>query len=712
MQVHRIELNNFGRHRTLTFEPAPGLNGIIGPNGSGKSTVLAALIYNLTGTIPIEGNKEENICQFAEALAAAYVTGHYTHDGHTLEIVRALNGTKSQLKVAGSRPLLGERAVNAELSRRLGTTYPLIDRYVFVEQDRLYRFLDATHNEVAKEYARLFQTDDIEACWRLVGDKLAALPAAFADDTLLDATRRQVVENETRLLDMQAQLQDYDNLRDYDETKDPDKKLLDQRAAYERLLDEISLAKDAHEESQVEYAKKHSMVRSAEDRYNALARGLGAAEENANEARVALANWTAYVRRQRTEKDLEDRYDKLCDDQKRHPRPQPPDDYTESRAPERLRDIQRLQFEVAADAKFLNSFAAGQACCPTCRTPSANFEELLAQVRDELPAKRTLLSQYEKSKHAAESHDQALTRWQEWQRGYRSRLNQYEHDRADLEAEATKPVDTEEELRGIVDHYEAMKESVEAARAAVEAATTAKGKAYGVMTTRAHRVVALGERRAVSKVTQQAADEAQARYRRTAARLHLVSGLRGALKPLADAARDQMKTVKALEATKAAAARSLRLRNHLTAVRGVMHRTALPRLVATSYLQLLVARINSLLVKVTDFRVSTAADNTFIAHFEDGRTHPAYRLSVGQKVLLAIAFRVEVNALFTGALGLFCLDEPTQFLDADHRITSVELALTTLRDFSVQRGLQCFLVTHEERLHDLFDKVFILGAST
>jgi DNA repair exonuclease SbcCD ATPase subunit len=134
----------------------------------------------------------------------------------------------------------------------------------------------------------------------------------------------------------------------------------------------------------------------------------------------------------------------------------------------------------------------------------------------------------------------------------------------------------------------------------------------------------------------------------------------------------------------------------------------LPKLVAHRNLQRLQATINGVLESFrTDFRVSPDAELTFTAMFTDGRRQPADRLSGGQKVVLALAFRLAVNLLFAENVGMLVLDEPTAWLDQQN-IRGFEPVLSRLKAFSASRGLQIIMVTHESNLAPLFDRTIQL----
>ena len=164
-----------------------------------------------------------------------------------------------------------------------------------------------------------------------------------------------------------------------------------------------------------------------------------------------------------------------------------------------------------------------------------------------------------------------------------------------------------------------------------------------------------------------------------------------------------------LEASAAEGERVRRWVQHLGDVRAVLHRDSLPKVVAQHYLRELEIDTNAFLgVFDAPFRVETDAGLSFRALFHDGRDQPAGRLSGGEKVVLALAFRLSVNSMFAQDVGLLCLDEPTVGLD-DHNLGCLRTALGRLKELSRARGLQVILVTHERSLGPLFDQVIDLS---
>jgi DNA repair exonuclease SbcCD ATPase subunit len=145
----------------------------------------------------------------------------------------------------------------------------------------------------------------------------------------------------------------------------------------------------------------------------------------------------------------------------------------------------------------------------------------------------------------------------------------------------------------------------------------------------------------------------------------------------------------------------------LTPARDLLHREAAPRFVSQMNLQRVSRSINDHLERfAADFRVRPDEGLTFMARKMDGVEEVAERLSKGQQVVLALAFRLSVNFMYSD-LGFLSLDEPTAYLDARH-IAGFEPSLNRLREYTTSRGLQCIMVTHEQSLAHLFDSVIQL----
>ena len=151
---------------------------------------------------------------------------------------------------------------------------------------------------------------------------------------------------------------------------------------------------------------------------------------------------------------------------------------------------------------------------------------------------------------------------------------------------------------------------------------------------------------------------------------------------------------------------------HLHAVRRIFHHEECPRMCSYTYIEQMLAEINETLgIFDAPYRVIMDEHLGFIAKFLDGeRTQPDKRLSVGERIVLAMAFRITVNSTFASQVGVLIMDEPTAGLD-EHNLECLPKALERLKELSTQRGLQVLFVTHEPRITNLFDNVIELPAA-
>jgi exonuclease SbcC len=143
----------------------------------------------------------------------------------------------------------------------------------------------------------------------------------------------------------------------------------------------------------------------------------------------------------------------------------------------------------------------------------------------------------------------------------------------------------------------------------------------------------------------------------------------------------------------------------LDEVRDFTHRDNFPRLAAQRWLEDMTELINQTLEQFdSPFYVEASEDLTFVAIKPTGRRERASRLSGGEKVLLALAFRFAVNSLLAGDVGMMILDEPTAGVDTDN-ISSLTDMLALVSDYTKKEGKQLILITHDDRLERAFDQI-------
>ncbi|NLD46023.1 MAG: hypothetical protein GX660_02325, partial [Clostridiaceae bacterium] len=150
----------------------------------------------------------------------------------------------------------------------------------------------------------------------------------------------------------------------------------------------------------------------------------------------------------------------------------------------------------------------------------------------------------------------------------------------------------------------------------------------------------------------------------------------------------------------------------LDSLRDIFHYDNLPKQIAFAYLDKIQSRVNEVLTLFNaPFRAMPDENMGFICKFADGSLFTDKRLSGGQKVVLGLAVRMAVNALFVGHLGMMILDEPSEGLD-EHNLGCLPYALEKLADICKSNDMQVLFVTHMDRLSYLFDNIVNIGEET
>jgi ABC-type glutathione transport system ATPase component len=114
--------------------------------------------------------------------------------------------------------------------------------------------------------------------------------------------------------------------------------------------------------------------------------------------------------------------------------------------------------------------------------------------------------------------------------------------------------------------------------------------------------------------------------------------------------------------------------------------------------------------------LASTTDLGYRCPFIDGRPMPkdgppdAEELSGGQKVLLAISFRLASYCMFANKQGILTLDEPTVYLDADNVSNFCNL-LGKIKEVAQALDLQLFISTHERAVIPFCDSVIDLSAT-
>lgn len=706
MQLLRLEVRNWVHHRHRVCEFTRGLVAILGENGSGKSSLFGALKWLLTGENPNFGSKTDNISQYAKDGEPSFASLEFEHAGHIAVVTRHLLPEKEQatLTIDGVEAGRGEKGVTAAIEKLLGVDAKFISRFIIVGQTEIFSFIDDSQTETDKFFQRLFNTAKADKCQDAIGKNLTkiSIPELAVTSTELVTLRDEAAKTvETLERDLAA----LPTMDAFFKRQTDDQLIVQAWEAREKAAADLTAAMARKAQTDVALAKARQECEQHETDLEALDEASQGQEQAITAARTALGHWQSYKSVAKAKEDLQASRESLA--RRRASNPEPAR-VTDQEVNDAMAESQRLSQAIVKVRAFVQTFARdGVAECPTCHTPTT-------QLQSHLEEQKQLLVTLEKKQEAAIALLNLLAQRQAEHRAWEKlngELDAREQQIAQSETklhDVTPPALSEDELSQTVTDYDSFQQARKAIAPLAEAAKLRKAQLEGNLSSLEETIQQLNDQIAQAAVS--AADAHLAKTRLDELRKQLSNRAVVELN-LADARHQLRELEHQYTQTLADERKAGKLRTWVAAAERA--REALknaPRMVAQRNLQKLETSINELLqIFQVNFQVKVAEDGTptFVAEFYDGRRQVAQRLSIGQKTVLALAFRVAVNAMFAEEIGLLALDEPTASLDQP-RIQALAPVLEKLRELSTAKGLQCLLVTHAASLSNLFESAIEL----
>ena len=682
-----------------------GLTAIIGSNGSGKSNLLGAIRWLVTGENPNSGTKAENICDLAPETENSYGELYFEHAGTSATVRRNLRPASPTAKLTihtTGEEIIGDTKVTARIEEILGIDKATINDMVIVAQSEIFGFLDRTPAKRAAQFQKLFHTEKAEEVYKAIGNQLKTvqIPAVAGD---MDGLRRLALDATEKIATVQTNLSGipgFDVIKQNRESNAQCVRDFDARANLVGLRARLTTQRQQKEELKQQLVQQRAQVQAD---IATIAKASDGNRAAAQTARVKLGS-VQQLKQQRqlreqtsaTVASLESQLQTLV-------APTRPADYEDAQAlSERLAGLTGTKQSLEA---FLASFDGETAECPTCGTPTDQLADKLETARNLLRDATNEHEQVLLTQASGFTFDQQQQRYQQSQSSLQSQLTQATQHLQSIPITAEEDVDVAE-LQTTIDNEKTYDEGLEELQQNLSQLTSQIGQCTGTITTLGSQVEEATQRLTqLPEYTQQQRDEASQH----------VTGWdkterdrRDWETQLAIAQTTLTSTTQQLEELAAVQAEADLLtawHELMQEIRGVVHKDAAPRFVAQRNLRRLQSHMNSSLEMFgTNYRVEADEGLSFQAYFNHGSQQPADRLSEGQKVILALAFRLALNLMFAENIGAMYLDEPTAYLD-EHHIAGFEPVLSKLKEFSTSRGLQCIIITHERGLAPLFDAV-------
>jgi DNA repair exonuclease SbcCD ATPase subunit len=726
MILKELELKNYKQHRHRKIQINGNLIGVIGPNGCGKSNLLGSVHYCLGGEQP--GFKKEDLLCWGTDDGFTKLTVQQ-HE-NLITIRRGVGTSSAHMKVTEDEEYRGITKVNNAINVHFGLDKDLLRQAVFARQAEIdtVLFTDPRDRELA--FQRLCGMGDASKIHKVLGQILTELDAIPDYGEEITEAKRRYKELTDRLKQLQSNVQQTQTARDQvPVTSDLEAQL----QAYAAILPVVQRL-TANLAEEVVYK---AQINTAETYLALLPCGeidLTTMEAEIQATRTALAMAQERERLETAWRDAGTALVALGDKPEPDAAPHTPEAIQElSEAYQKAHDeAQAAQAEI----KLYRSFTEGTdklevgAECPVCggevKDPdhaikrAAEAETYLYGIDEATPH-----SALQTAKSAVAQHEQTQQLKQStWQTQYKHLLNTY--TAADTKLKATPalvktPVELQEMLAASeAKHSATVKDigEISQCRAEIKAAKDNLVRLETERTDLSNRAndlpdvaTALATGTAETYVA-----ETQATQRQTLEQArqidHQIAQLQGMITELSTATQQLDKTISELEFKQAQQSELRAVFTTLTNVRDWFHYNNGPKTLSNSILQDMTANVNDFLGQLgAPFTVTGSEDSLgFNCNFHDGRPQPpdgkidAHHLSGGQRMQLAIAFRLASYCMFAGRLGLLSLDEPTTYLD-DQNVGHFCGLLPKLKEVAKSMDLQIMIATHAKEVLPHMDTI-------
>ena len=730
MLIKRLELVNYCQHVHREILVSGNLIAVVGRNGVGKSNMLGALQFALTGEQP-DKNRADLLHWGAKE---GHVVLEFEQDGKPGRIERSVSSNKVTLEYDGVTTS-GITNVAKEMETRLHMDKDLVRQSVFVRQTEVDAIISAKTDKRDREVAfqKLLGIDAAKIHKNLT-DWLcnAAKPASY--DIQLTEANRRLGELEARSFAVVEEVQKAEAaLAGFGEVDES------QSASLSKAIAAVAAVLQAK-------AGVKACVDAVAARQSALAQATAAAGSAGANPGFDVAELTAQVSVLQDEirkLDAREAAEKAVEASQQAyvaatgaPCPSEADIAKLAAEADAMQaELATVRSEKAIRVKSLDSLNGTESVCPVCGKPlDANMVERL---RGELMAlnerERPLLSALQAKQTELATARGTAGMWKQSVAVAESRLKTAQEalDRANADASQCDRATLDRALATVTGQISAQRAYDARAGALKEAVSRAElnlGVAKRAAEDADKRLEAVEAEARRLCGDEAAADWTQAKStmeslvaetdRRRAKHTELKMAAARAAATRDEVAKSLATLQETVESLKKAQAEQDELAKRLHVAERVkdwFHYTNGPRVLVTQVLGALTDDVNSLLGYFTaPFVVMPDPEQVgFRVQFTDGRDCPEEPpgtgvLSGGERVQLAVAFRLAIYGMFAGRLGLLSLDEPTAYLD-DSNVDRFGVLLTKTKDLARNMNAQVVMATHERAVIPHMDSVIDLN---
>lgn len=715
MIIKSLELVNFCQHENLKLDlPGAGVTVITGKNGVGKSNMIRAIEFALTGKFLETSRNKQDFITYGKDTGGVSIA--FEHNGSQYEVTRTLHGNGATLR-GPNNTLSGITAVNSFMDNLLGANSAIVNEFVVVKQGRLNSLLEATNSNRLGLFMKLFNLDRIDALHRRITSEIATyssftLPPIPSDE--LETSLKSYIKQKEIVLSQIKSL-DYDpDLHEATDKKvreiEHDLKRAETRKEQIEKLTAASLRYKVLEDKLKELKTKRELLQKDFDEFS-------------KECPESLFNDIQVYKNL----DFENKIDLLAqleeDLQKinevSHTEPEPIEP-VEEELTKVSNKVSTLSESVELYKGYVDKFKSGE--CPTCGTAKVisqtqigkSIQEYAVEAEQEVErlqakleeATKTELSLVLKKKQLKEEHakyqseksrtEKLKTEIESRIKAISSELLRFSHlldfNLEEAEQKADKFRMLEVDLAKSINAVDTVNSDLE------NCSTLINALSDGVKSEKIPDKDTLNKELAEYTALLEDFKEAKNKHNELVLEGRVLDDKRVNLE-------------KSLEATIEMEKNCAKQKQYvalLNDAKAIFHRSAYPTVASAQYLHSLNVHWNDILSNLSvPFSVNVVEDLSIYLQGADNNIN-VDAASGGQKACLSIAFLLAVNKLFTSNIGFMLLDEPTYGLDEDHIIKLVDLLLYDINKFASNSNIQIFVVTHEDKFKDSFDKKIVL----
>lgn len=721
MKIERLKVKNFCQHRELDWSIPNGIVAISGPNGSGKSNAIKAIYAALTGDFKRnEGVTLDNINKTCSEKDESYIELTFSNSGDVSTVTRSLRPNKRSLVINGGKTITAEKEVTSAIEGLIGVSTDILSDYIFVDQWKMFEVFTASKSERLSSLQSLYGLGKAEICYDEISKSISKINVPVYSESVEDI-EKLIREKVLLLNSLTIKLAELNTLKVDDSDLAKQLAVVNKLIENNLMIDSITRSIESVEATLTTLNERSKKVfkdldleaLSLED----LLGGYSSYEDLTVAYNVSyrlVSDWSSYEA-------SKDNIDRIKDNIKEvelalsNLGEQPP-------KPENYIPLDGKEFNDYSDK--VGAYEAKKNCladlvstnkCPVCQSTGKNLEPAIKLMEKSLEEDKSKIEKIKDDFSKSRAYEEDLRAYVPESVRLKTLLANHNSSlEREIKLSIEQPKVSKEEVQETYAKVSKLKLnydlaskniniinssiSYEVGRLEVFKANMANLKAEnassGLDATSEELVTLKGEM--VAAIQKVAANKEEM--------IRTEESIRSTSETISMLESRKSKIVKGLEEAKI----NMSIKNHLESLREVMHKSNLPKKVAFNYLKQTVIKMNGYLEDFhAPFRVYSDDELMFWVKFDDGRDLPAARLSGGEKVVLALAFRLTVQFGVASGVNLLVLDEPTVGLDDDN-IECLEMAFNRLRAMSKSSGLQVLIVSHEKAIERMCDHTISL----